>query len=640
MRSYLRTFGVLAAAFACLATLLAGLPAPRAAASKDGLLWPLPMREGCTSSFGEYRRTHFHGGVDMRTSQSIGWPCYAVADGAVVRIRREAGGYGRVLYLQLDDGRTAVYGHLCRYESKKLGLEDALLRACEKAGKSFPGTITLDPPRRVKAGDIVAYSGDLGVGSPHLHFEVRRGERLCDPFREGLPLPAGVTPPVIRGVRFVPLEANASVNGSLQPVLVRAVVLGNHRYKLDRGVSISGRVDVEAVVTDHLGIPGNNTGITELRGFADKRPFFDMDLTCISLERYKESPNLFDPGGDLPGSTAYRLRKLPAMHVHGIRGTGFPSGLGEGPHELKIVAANSAGQPCELTGTVRVAPDPVDSRLSLPGAGYALHSLEILPAGILLELTRTGEKGVTPVTVGGEPMLHLRVRMLGGGKINVLLPVADLPRTGGALVLGKDRTPWLLASGPGDVADGGFHLSVPAGASAAVKAVPAGSFESGSAYYCELGPYERTFDADVTFPGFTPRPKLGVYLRERHAFLDNWTGKPVPFFRDGTYGLVKDVTSPYWGHPRIVTIPHLSIPELRIRLRDHGSGPDLRTLRLALDGRTAFADWDPDTGQVRIDLSGLKAGRHTLSGTCSDFAGNEARLPARTFTLHRQEGRR
>lgn len=635
MRSYLRTLGALAAGLACIGALVAGLPGLRAASSKDALLWPLPMHEGCTSSFGEYRRTHFHGGVDMRTSRSIGWPCYAVADGTVVRIRREPGGYGRVLYLQLDDGRTAVYGHLCRYENKRLGLEDALLTACEKAGTSFPGTITLHPPRRVKAGQVVAYSGDLGVGSPHLHFEVRRGERLCDPFGQGLPLPSGVTAPVIRGVRFVPLDAGASANGGLEPVLVRAAALGHNRYGLRRTVTVSGRVDVEAVVTDHLGIRRNNTGIPRLRASLDDRPFFDMDLSCISLLRYKEAPDLFDPNGGLPGSDTYRMRKLPSMHVHGIEGPGFPDDLAEGAHALKIVAGNVAGQSSELEATVRVAPDPVDSRLSLPGNGYALRGLKILPSGVLLDLARTGEKGVTPVEVGKAPVLHLRVRMLGGGRIRALLPAGELPREGGVLALGREKTPWLLAAGPGVVEDGGFRLSVPAGACAAVKAAPAGNFEGGSAHTCRLGPYPRTFRAAVTFPGFPPRPRVGVYLRERHAFLDNWTGKPVPYFVDGTYGLEKDDSAPYWGRPRLDTIPHVNSPELRIRLRDRGSGPDLRTLRLAIDGQPAFADWDPDTSEVRIDLSRVKLGRHTLTGTCSDYAGNRGRLAPRRFLFKR-----
>lgn len=145
-----------------------------AADAPSPLLWPLPFKEGCTSSFGEYRRSHFHGGTDFRTRKDIGWPLYAVADGRVVRFRREPYGYGRVLYLELKDGRTAVYGHVMRFENARLGLEDRLRAACEKAGKSFPGDVILDPPLPVRAGDVVAYSGDLGVGSPHLHLEIRR----------------------------------------------------------------------------------------------------------------------------------------------------------------------------------------------------------------------------------------------------------------------------------------------------------------------------------------------------------------------------------------------------------------------------------------------------------------------------------
>ena len=59
------------------------------------------------------------------------------------------------------------------------------------------------------------------------------------------------------------------------------------------------------------------------------------------------------------------------------------------------------------------------------------------------------------------------------------------------------------------------------------------------------------------------------------------------------------------------------------------------TLRLTLDGRPAFVDWDPDNHEIRLDATAVKQGRHVLKGTLSDFLGNSATLPPRTFVLSR-----
>ena len=79
-------------------------------------LWPLHGERLLSSSFSEYRDGHYHAGIDLRTSGRIGLPCLAVGDGAVYRLKVAPGGYGKALYLKLDDGRVAVYAHLHAFE--------------------------------------------------------------------------------------------------------------------------------------------------------------------------------------------------------------------------------------------------------------------------------------------------------------------------------------------------------------------------------------------------------------------------------------------------------------------------------------------------------------------------------------------
>lgn len=149
-------------------------------ATAAGLLWPLPESHHLTSAFGKYRRSHFHGGIDIGTNRRQ-LPCVAVDDGWVERVAVTPGGYGRTIYLRLSHGRTAVYAHLSRFAPAV----ESLLR--EKQLEA--GTYRIDFPVDSLAvafqrGETIAWTGASGVGPPHLHFELRHGAKQEDPFLE------------------------------------------------------------------------------------------------------------------------------------------------------------------------------------------------------------------------------------------------------------------------------------------------------------------------------------------------------------------------------------------------------------------------------------------------------------------------
>jgi len=601
-----------------------------AADSPAPLLWPLPIREGCTSSFGEFRRSHFHGGVDLRTHQEVGFPVYAVADGRVVRFRREPYGYGRVIYLELKDGRTAVYGHVLRFENAKLHLEDKLRQTCERADKSFPGDVVLEPPLPVKAGDLIAYSGDLGVGSPHLHFEIRRGDDMCDPFAEGLPLPDGLEPPRLLGIAFVPRDASGRVEGDFFPVFVPAVRT-KEGSRLSRTVALSGAVDAEALVADHLGIKENTTGAAILKASLDGKSFFDMDLRCISLAFYKQSPALFDPDQDREGAAAYRLRRLPGLGVAGFSGDGLPAGAAPGALELVVTATNRGGLSTTVAGEVTVVASSDLPCSVLPGSGYHIRSAEILPGGLVLECARATAKGETPLRAGSKLLGGYFVQVGDSGKVQVLLPREILPKEGATLSAGDSAAPWLTAAGPGNITSGGVRLNLPDDTIGTLQPASHPGALPGSAVSVKVGPSAYAYRATLEFPGFKPAGGVGLFAGGA-GFVDAWAGKAVSCKDEGVYFLQEDRTPPTWGQPRLVTIERIGAVEVRLTLHDEGSGPSAGTIRLTLDGAPAFVDWDPDNQEVRLDVTSVKPGKHTLKGSLSDFLGNGAALPPRTFT--------
>jgi hypothetical protein len=85
---------------------------------------PLPSWFPITSTFCEYRTQHFHAGIDLATGGRVGVPVLAVGRGHVHRVRVSGAGYGKAVYLCLDNGLTAVYGHLdgFRKRSSRSGL--------------------------------------------------------------------------------------------------------------------------------------------------------------------------------------------------------------------------------------------------------------------------------------------------------------------------------------------------------------------------------------------------------------------------------------------------------------------------------------------------------------------------------------
>ena len=177
--------------------------------------WPTNTGKHLSSNFGEFRATGYHLGLDIKTKGSIGHPVYAISSGYIARIVTNYSGFGRALYLTLDDGQTAVYAHLSKFSPQ---LEDRL-KLEQEVKRSYITNIFLSPEEfKFEKGDIIGYSGNTGFSfGPHLHFEIRnKNGQTLNPLTNGL-YQADRMAPIAEEISFIPLNSESWINGNQLP---------------------------------------------------------------------------------------------------------------------------------------------------------------------------------------------------------------------------------------------------------------------------------------------------------------------------------------------------------------------------------------------------------------------------------------
>ena len=225
----------LASLLRCAALLLA---AAGVAVADSDLAWPLTLQRALSATFAETRSTAFHAGIDLKTWGKTGYEVHALADGYIMRLRTSPWGYGRVVYERLVDGRIVVYAHL---ESFAPAIADRV-RAAQRETQRYSVNLSLAAGEiPVRKGEVIARSGQSGIGFPHLHLELRDADNVpINPITQGGLTVADQTPPTIRRIALTPVGLASGVEGSHQPQSVAV------RWHPERG-----RFEAVETVTAH-----------------------------------------------------------------------------------------------------------------------------------------------------------------------------------------------------------------------------------------------------------------------------------------------------------------------------------------------------------------------------------------------------
>ncbi|MEP2026119.1 MAG: M23 family metallopeptidase [Reichenbachiella sp.] len=231
----------------------------------------------------ELRSSHFHTGLDIKTSGITGLPVYAAADGYVQRIRVALGGYGNALYLvHPDNGTVTVYAHLKSFNEKI----SSYVNVQQYEEESFQ--IDLYPEKNqfaFKKGDMIALSGNSGSSSgPHLHFEVRNlRHRVLDPLDYGFDEIIDKIPPTLASVAFITMDENARVNGMWGRVEFDVVTDEDGNPYIEEGISLFGNIGVEVYAYDKFDGARNRNGVRHQTMSFDGKLAFSQSIDQLNF---------------------------------------------------------------------------------------------------------------------------------------------------------------------------------------------------------------------------------------------------------------------------------------------------------------------------------------------------------------------
>jgi hypothetical protein len=632
-----------------LVALGSGAPAQ---SSDEGLGPPLYGPLIPSSSFGEYRSGHYHGGLDFSTGGREGAPVLAPRVGSIYRVRASGIGYGRSVYFRLDDGRTVVFAHLSRFEPRLAAFVDA---AQDRQG-TYEVDLYPEPNAfRYGSGDTLAYSGQSGAGPPHLHAEVRTGKDASlslNPWRAGW-APADSLPPRIAGLRVEPAEPGVLVNEGLDPVLLTI-----DPRKPAPSLRVTGPVRLWVKTWDPMPTGARMAPYRVSARIGDE-VVEEIVFDAVDWNSAREVNWTYHAPSARRGEDVWiALEPAPAGRQHLARTRKhWEEDLETGPHPLTLEVEDGAGN--ESKAVIALAKDAPPTlipsgvigrpsllsrgaflEIKLPGPSPTLRIQDERGRSEEPDMLRLSMRGGTVFQIGhpdhpgtwsffSQDSLLGRAFWLSGneGKLlwpgrddSVVVAVASNARVG--MRLGTSYGPlWVLAR------------------TAAMPRLAGGELEPATPVL-ELQPWAMPLrqDAVVGFliPGPRDRRRLAVMRRDSEGWSfvgADTTGEGVAG-RVGsleTVAVFRDRTP-----PRITILPVTGGRRARLRaaLRDNGVGLAIGGLRFVLDGKNVISEWDADAGILIGHLrEPLAPGRHELALEAVDRVGNFARA-YRTFTVH------
>ncbi|NOX88144.1 MAG: M23 family metallopeptidase [Calditrichaeota bacterium] len=314
-------------------------------------LWPTSASKYLSSGFCEYRPGHYHSAIDIKTWNQEGYPCYAVDDGRIFRVRVSPFGYGKVLYLRLKDGRFAVYAHLKKFSDK---LEKAIRKRQIQAGRY---TVEWYPKNwRVKKGELIAYTGQTGIGVPHLHFEIRDPKQHpLNPLRFYKNDIKDKIAPLLQELLVLPLSKNSRVNGSFLPRTFLLVKTGSNSYKLKQPISARGTIGLAIRAYDKANDVYNRFNYYRAELLWDGKEIFEISYDTLYFSKTGQvDVEVYYPFKALQGKRFRKLFKEPfnTLPFYDRSLSGGYLNIDNKKHNFELIISDYFGNKSKVSGEI------------------------------------------------------------------------------------------------------------------------------------------------------------------------------------------------------------------------------------------------------------------------------------------------
>lgn len=232
-------------------------------------LWPVKENNiEVTSVFCDKRTGHPHGGIDISLFGKVGQtPIVSVGDGILMRIRDSKYGYGKAIYVLMQDKRVAVYAHLDGFSPKIREIARQLRRqtGLEKLDYYYE---EWEMNVSIKKGELIGYGGNSGTSTAHLHFELRYDDMVnLNPLTNGFPIHDKISP-IISSILLVPVNSSSTIEGATKP---KTFFTSN----LKKPIKIAGRVGIAVNAKDSHIKGGRSFSPYRIEIFIDNQDFFE-----------------------------------------------------------------------------------------------------------------------------------------------------------------------------------------------------------------------------------------------------------------------------------------------------------------------------------------------------------------------------
>ncbi len=558
-----------------------------------------------SSSFGEYRSDHFHLGLDFRVKGRVGLPLRLPKAGYIDSLGNDPNGYGLYLTIQHQDNTYSRFAHLQDiipyiwqmpdYSEYKQKWQDNQKFYFQKKNLA----------KLFKAGQTIAYSGESGVGPPHVHYEYRdqqnRAVNPMSPRIKALTIKDN-QPPVFSRLFIQPMGGISSVNEKYSKQEFHVARIGRNRFRVNQAIQARAQVRFFVAGFDNANTD-NVLGFYKLTMYLNGKQVYHVTFDKIDPRWAHRMGLVYDvEETSFHGIVyVYRLFAEAPAALSWQKGRPYIDLLRypKGKNNVQIKATDAAGNTSTLYFSFFNDLRAKDKTFSLPD--------------------KSNVKPDTPATIAGK-----------APNLTAVYPVGA--------VLSKSHVQWKTY---------GTRSSIPPQMEQLGKAF-------------DLRPRGQYLEKDIQIRLPIPSElkglrddQAGIYrLHERDNRItlvrslsqEDIDQDFIEFSsrQQGLFVFLRDNARPQWigshFNPGAYYTPEKFIPGVYVK--DKGSGIDPKSIQAFLSGRKIKANYNPNRNWIFFDFdeSDRNYGAYQLKLSVKDKAGNKSSIFQADFYLRKDDG--